>query len=102
MIKKLQRKFVLAAMLSLFIVLAVLIFVINILNYRSLVREADDTLDTLSELDGNAPNHFTFGKKDGTEPPVGKTPGTRHDYSGERPYQSRYFSVLLSDDGEVA
>ncbi len=102
MIKKLRRKFVLAAMLSLFIVLAVLIFVINILNYRSLVREADDTLDTLSELDGNAPSHFTFGKKDGTEPPVGKTPGARHDYSGERPYQSRYFSVLLSDDGEVA
>ena len=33
MIKKLRRKFVLAAMLSLFIVLAVLIFVINILNY---------------------------------------------------------------------
>ncbi|MBR3037608.1 MAG: two-component sensor histidine kinase, partial [Clostridia bacterium] len=102
MIKKLRRKFVLAAMLSLFIVLAVLIFVINILNYRSLVREADDTLDTLSELDGNAPNHFTFGRKDGLEPPGGKTPGTRHDYSGERPYQSRYFSVLLSDDGEIA
>ena len=102
MIKKLRRKFVLAAMLSLFIVLAVLIFVINILNYRSLVREADDTLDTLSELDGNAPNHFTFGRKDGSEPSGGKTPGTRHDYSGERPYQSRYFSVLLSGDGEIA
>ena len=40
MIRKLQRKFLFAAMLSLFIVLGLLIGLINILNYRSLVKEA--------------------------------------------------------------
>ena len=41
MIRKLQRKFVLAAMLSLFIVFAALITVINVLNYRSVITEAN-------------------------------------------------------------
>ena len=39
MIGKLQRKFVLAAMLSLFIVLGLLIGLINVLNYRSFIQE---------------------------------------------------------------
>ena len=64
MIRKLQRKFVLAAMLSLFIVLGLLIGLINVLNYRTLVTEADDTLSMLAEMNGNAPDAFMFGKRD--------------------------------------
>ena len=40
MIRRLQRKFVLAAMLSLLIVLALLIGLINILNYVNVLKEA--------------------------------------------------------------
>ena len=63
MIRKLQRKFVLAAMLSLFIVLGLLIGLINILNYRTLVTEADETLSTLAEIGENGSGGFTFGSK---------------------------------------
>jgi signal transduction histidine kinase len=102
MIKKLQRKFVLAAMLSLFIVLAALITVINVLNYRSVVAEADGTLEMLSEMDGNAHGRFTFGEGDAPDPRGdGIAPGEPRAFNGERPYQARYFSVTLSESGEV-
>lgn len=102
MIRKLQRKFVLAAMLSLFIVLGLLIGLINVLNYRSLVTEADDTLSMLAEIGGNGADRFTFGGK--TSPDLredGLGRGQRRAFSGERPYQARYFSVTLLDSGEV-
>jgi len=102
MIRKLQRKFVLAAMLSLLIVLGLLIGLINVLNYRTLVRQADETLSMLSELSGNPPGGFTFGDR---EPPEGRVDAGRgpgHDWNGERPYQARYFSVTLSEAGEAA
>ena len=51
MIKKLRRKFILAAMLSLLIVLGLLIGIINVLNYRSVIAEADDALLFVSEPD---------------------------------------------------
>ncbi len=102
MIRKLQRKFVLAAMLSLFIVLGLLIGLINILNYRTLVTEADETLSTLAEIGENGSGGFTFGSKTAQDPRgSGTGHGRRREFSGERPYQSRYFSVTLSASGEV-
>lgn len=102
MIRKLKRKFILAAMLSLFIVLGLLVGLINILNYRTLVTEADETLSMLAEMDGNPPGAFTFGDKDKPEPPDGGMEREqRRGWNGERPYQSRYFSVTLSESGEV-
>lgn len=102
MIRKLQRKFVLAAMLSLFIVLGLLIGLINVLNYRTLVTEADETLSTLAEIGENGSGGFTFGGKTAQDPrESGTGHGRRREFSGERPYQSRYFSVTLSASGEV-
>ena len=102
MIRKLQRKFVLAAMLSLFIVLGLLIGLINVLNYRTLVTEADETLSTLAEIGEDGSGGFTFGGKTAQDPRgSGTGHGRRREFSGERPYQSRYFSVTLSASGEV-
>ena len=62
MIRKLQRKFVAVAMLSLFIVLAALITVINVMNYRSVVAESDDALFLLSQSNSGFPDgSFFFG-----------------------------------------
>lgn len=99
MIKKLQRKFVLAAMLSLLIVLGLLIGLINVWNYRLMLREADDTLMLLSEMEGNESGGFFFEGK-GFSDMQGAGPGwERREFTGERPYQARYFSVLLQTDG---
>ena len=45
MIGKLRRKFIIAAIISVFLVLGVLIGSINALNYRSLIADADGTLE---------------------------------------------------------
>ena len=99
MIRKLKRKFVLAAMLSLFIVLGLLVGLINVLNYRSLVTEADEMLSMLAELDGDSRNPFFFGGKGLRDDDRDRT--QRRQFNGERPYQSRYFSVTLTESGEA-
>ena len=48
MIRRLRRKFILVAVLAVFLVLLALIGSINILNFRSLVTQADDTLRILA------------------------------------------------------
>ena len=58
MIRKLRKKFIFAAIVAVFLVLLLLIGAINILNYRSLVSEADDTLQILVENKGSFPRQM--------------------------------------------
>ena len=108
MFKKLRIRFIALSMASLLVVLLAIIGAINIMNYRHVVQRADETLSLLAECGGS------FGAFD-SEPPekpqddsfrpgeqFGKFPMDGHkDLSAETPYESRYFSVLLSDDGTV-
>lgn len=93
MIKKLQRKFVAVAMLSLFIVLLIIIGTVNILNYTRMADDAQRTINILKENDGS------FPKSD-------MMPGHGKDMfkgmSPEAPYESRYFSVLMDGSGNVS
>lgn len=93
MIKKLKLKFVLLSMASLFALLVILIAGMNVINFFSVVNEADETLSLLSQNKGAFPD-FQRG------------PGERGDrlppeFSPELPYESRYFSVLLTGSGEL-
>lgn len=90
MIQKLRRKFIILALTSLFVLLAVIVAGMNILNYRSVVTEADTTLTILSENGGTFPV-VTEGR------PRWLPSGM----SLEIMYESRFFSALLSTDGEV-
>lgn len=101
MIRKLQRKFVFAAMLSLLLVLGLLIGLINVLNYRTLVGDADRTLSMLSELNGTPPGAFAFGDRENPDGNGRAERGQGREWDGERPYQARYFSVTLTDAGET-
>lgn len=85
MIRKLQFRVVALTMSSLFLVLAVIILGINLINYRDVVREADALLTILSENDGRFPPEMD--NKD-------KFP--HYWMSPETPYESRYFFVLLN------
>ena len=97
MIRRLQKKFIAAAMLSLLVVLVVLIVLINGLNLYRTVKETDDTLLMLSEGGG--------GFFDRDEPRAGaQTPDTRfgrRGFSGEQLFQSRWFTVTLDENGEA-
>ena len=93
MIRKLRRKFTLVCMLSLLVVLVVILGVVNALNYREIVSDADGVLAMLSAFAGEAP-----------APPEDfidwQDAGGRY-RSPELPYEIRFFSALLDGDGAV-
>lgn len=90
MIKKLRMKLIAASMASLFLVLLVIEGIVGILNYRKMVRDADRILAVLGENAGSFPHEFPIARK-----------GDRRFLSPEIPFESRYFSVLLNERGDV-
>lgn len=92
MIKKLKLKFIVLAMISLFVLLAVIVAGMNIINYSTVIAEADEILSLLSENNGAFPDKFIKPPPDMNMP--------KH-FSPETPYESRYFSVLISESGEI-
>lgn len=98
MIKKLRYKFIKIALLSVAVVLAVIITIINVVNYNTVMADADRTLDMLAGNGGRFPVSEHMDKPDGM--PDG--PGRGHgEFSPEAPFETRYFSVEISSDGGI-
>lgn len=91
MIQKLRFKFVALAMGLLFLVLAVIMGIVNLLNYREVVANADSILALLAANGGRFPD----------APGMGGKPADPN-FSPELPYESRYFTVLLDSSGDVS
>lgn len=101
MIRKLRLKVILLTAISLFVLLAALVAGMNIINYTAVVHEADEVLGILSRNDGSFTGLFDEeGLIHPSGPPdqAGEMAG---DLSPETPYESRYFSVLLSASGKI-
>lgn len=105
MIKRLQVKFVLAAMLALVLVVGVIMVTVNALNYHGIVANADGVLALLQQNDGRFPSPKALPGEGG--PPAqedaawGNAPRDGQGFSPELPYESRYFTVELDADGGV-
>ena len=111
MITSLRKKFILAAMLSTFVVLAVIMGAVNILNYQRIVKRADDLIGYLAENNGVFEDRFPEGgfeqkrntslsgeeKKDSK---FGDLKGIRH-FNEETPFATRFFTVFLNEAEEV-
>ena len=97
MIKKLRVKLIAASMVSLLLVLST-IGTMGILNYHKILSDADKILAILVENDGKFPDSFAHSVA-----PKEKEEPKKDDrlMSPELPYESRYFSVLLNEDGNV-
>lgn len=89
MIKKLRIKFVVVAILSVFVTLSILMTTINVMNYLKVIRDADQILYMLKENEGAFPEY--------TRQAVGNE---RNYFSKETPFESRYFSVEIDEDGD--
>ena len=112
MIKKLRLKFILVSMLAITIVMVMLIGVINIMNYRSVVNSADRILAMLTDGGGRFPG---IGRTDNDSGNRTRRPsrneedfirritrsvtGGDDENSPELRYESRFFSVTLSING---
>lgn len=97
MIKKLKKKFIILATVSMVILMVVLVGIMNIINYSSVVTETDTILDILSG--SNAP-FLNLQDMPGKPPPNFKD-FVPHGMSPEVPYESRYFTVVVSPNGVI-
>ena len=105
MIKTLRRKFIAATMLSLAAVLLVILGGVNLMSYQKVISDADAILELLCANSGTFPE-FPAGKRPAqtaVQPPVSADkPGFgERGLSPETPYESRYFSVVLDEAGQV-
>ncbi len=83
MFAKVRKKFILVAVSSVFLVLLLILGTVNAINYINIVGNSDQVISVLKENNGE------FGSIHGqTLPP-------------EMPFSTRYFTVTLSETGEV-
>lgn len=134
MIRKLKRKFTVLATVSMFLLMAALVLIMNIVNYSSVVSESDATLDVLAggffafadmtppEIPDGAEagrEGAASGLQEGTDgadalflPDGGEAPegfegffsrfeGFPRGMSPEVPYEARYFTVMVMEDGTI-
>lgn len=87
MIRRLRIKFILVSMASLVAVLLLILGGVNLLNYRKVVSDADSLLKLLMDNGGSFPE--------------GDFEWNGEEMSPELPYETRYFSVVLGQNGEV-
>lgn len=87
MIKKLRKRFSIAAIFSIFVTFTVLMVTINVINYHKIIENADFILTTLKENEGYFP---AFGKDQNN----GR-------WSKETPFESRYFIATISEDETI-
>lgn len=90
MIQKIKIRFITLAMIALFILLCAIVTGMNIVNYNTIISNADAKLELLSENKGIFPE---FGSDKKRPMP--------HNMTIETPYESRYFSILFSSTGEL-
>ena len=98
MLKKLRIKLIFASMFSLFTVLFIILGIAGVLNYHNLITNADNILQILVENDGRFPEPE---KANQDRTPPQQPQGELHRLSPELPYESRYFSVFLDNDGNT-
>ena len=99
MLKSLRRKFILIAMSSMALVLAVLMTIINITNYININRTADTLLGILAENEGSFPKEHS---REGLSSNFSRYYyRDRYNISAEAAYNTRYFTVSLTEDGTV-
>lgn len=105
MIGKLRFKLIAASMFSLALVLFLILGGVNLMSYRKAVTEADSILQVLGSNDGTFPlrdpGKFQTGESASAAPPEHGRGGRQPELTAETPYESRYFSVLVNEDGQA-
>ena len=86
MLKKLKIKLLITTVIALIIVIGVIVGSINIFNYRSVVKDADNILGAIMDNSGRFPNK-----------PGHINPDFDINFTPESPFESRYFTVSVAD-----
>ncbi|MBQ8689695.1 MAG: HAMP domain-containing histidine kinase [Clostridia bacterium] len=94
MIKKLRRRLIILSVSALLAFFLILVLAMNLINYTSLKREADVTLDMLANMSGK----FPWLDDSSPEPDADALPP---DMSPEVPHESRFFTVTMTGACEI-
>lgn len=86
MIKKFKRNFLLASVLSLTLIIGIIIFAINFLNYRTVISDADEIIEIIMDNKGKFPSK-----------PKPNAPDTDVELTPEAPFESRFFTVVYEN-----
>ena len=100
MIRRLRRRFIRIATLSVTAVMLLLTLLLNTANYVSTTRELRDMLQLISSNQGTIPAYRPAGEAPAAPP---KTPQPPRDgsFTAETPYSTRYFVLRYQDDGTL-
>lgn len=107
MIKRLRKRFIRIATLSVTVVMLLLSLIVNIANYISTDSDLTKMLDILCENQGTIPlrNEFFAGNKDGRDnidiAPSRKRDDQRTPFNQEKPYSTRYFCLRFDENGSL-
>lgn len=101
MIGKLRRNFIFVAMCSTIVVLAVIIGALIGTNYSGMIKRTDGILKILEDNDGIFPEDKFQNNKPGNKPSQKPDFKDNWSMSPETPFETRYFSVKISSDGQV-
>lgn len=101
MLKKLRVRMIFSAVLAFALVIIFVSVLVNVVNYRIVTRQADDTLAYILDFE-NRQNRGGIDRKDPASkddmPPVPPFMGMSNPESG---YITRFFVVKLKDDGSI-
>lgn len=95
MIERLRRKFIYVTMASVLIVMGVILVILNVVNYYSATNRADEILTVLATNQGQFPDMMPM------VPPEMEGPTNNINLNPEVPFETRYFTVNMSADGDV-
>lgn len=103
MIKKLKKRFIVLATVSMLVLMTVLVLVMNLINYSTVVTESDQIIDVLQERGGQKEDEGFPGKqeKDMEDGGRGEREKVPHGLSPEVEYEARYFEAVVSADGQI-
>lgn len=102
MMGRLRRKFAAVAMAAVTVVLLSMVVCINVVNYMNLCERADERLEVLSEGGGAFPDEEVAAAASALAEHVATRRVARPPaYTPEAPFETRYFTVTLSAEGDV-
>lgn len=102
MMGRLRRKFAAVAMAAVTVVLLSMVACINVVNYMNLCERADERLEVLSEGGGAFPDEGVAAAASAlAERAASRRVARPPAYTPEAPFETRYFTVTLSAEGDV-
>lgn len=98
MIKQLKIKFIAMSMLAVTGLLVIIVIGMNLINYNATIKETDEVLELLAHNKGAFPDFNNKNDKNDKGDKPDKIPPNMHP---ELPYETRYFSVLVNNTGNI-